>query len=88
MIILLRAGECKNVSKIYECTYANTLLEVMDPWGKVIFVLLLDPQCLSTLARSNISSPILIPIPAKGALHDRRVLQLQPVHGVEHQPGC
>ena len=34
--ILLRAGECKNVSLIYECTFANTLLEIMDPWGKVI----------------------------------------------------
>ena len=28
-------GECKNVTKIYECTYANTLLELMEPWGKV-----------------------------------------------------
>jgi len=33
-LISCNQGECKNVSKIYECTYANTLLELMDPWGK------------------------------------------------------
>jgi len=33
-LISCRAGECKNVSLIYECTFANTLLEIMDPWGK------------------------------------------------------
>ena len=35
-VFFIRAGECKNVSLIYECTFANTLLEIMDPWGKVI----------------------------------------------------
>lgn len=33
-LISCTMGECKNVSKIYECTYANTLLELMEPWGK------------------------------------------------------
>lgn len=33
-LISCKTGECKNVTKIYECTYANTLLELMEPWGK------------------------------------------------------
>ena len=60
-----RAGECKNVSLIYECTYANTLLEIEDPWGKVTF-----PFCTS------LSFAILMIYRLKGALHDGRVLQL------------
>ena len=72
-----RAGECKNVSLIYECTYANTLLEIEDPWGKVTF-----PFCTS------LSFAILMIYRLKGALHDGRVLQLQPMRGVEHKPRC
>ena len=72
-----RAGECKNVSLIYECTYANTLLEIEDPWGKVTF-----PFCTS------LSFVILMIYRLKGALHDGRVLQLQPMRGVEHKPRC
>jgi hypothetical protein len=34
-LISCKMGECKNVTKIYECVYANTLLELMEPWGKV-----------------------------------------------------
>ena len=53
-LISCEMGECKNVSKIYSCTFTDTLDDLRSPWGKEGYVT--DGYCnCNQCTESNVS---------------------------------